>query len=160
MARKQIPGKNDTIANEQPWRIPKRGEDGEWYPIIRVGRHIPFGYEQCPEDKQLLLPIPSELELLDQAKEYLKEYSLRVVADWLSKKSGRYISHVGLKKRVSIEERRRYQASHARRYQRLAEEAARKAEKIEGRLGGRGTRKYYGPDENRDSSGEADTSED
>lgn len=129
--------------NRESWRIPKKGKDGEWYPVVRVGHHIPFGYEQDKDDPDILLPIPEELELLDQAKEYLKEYSSRVVANWLSQKSGRYISHVGLLKRVRKEESRRGGSSRAREHQKRAEEAARKAERYENRIGGLATRKYY-----------------
>ena len=129
--KKRVAGRWDGQRELTPYRLPKKGKDGEWYSLIRVGRTVPFGYYQDPEDKDHLLPIPEELELLDQAKEYLKEYSLRVVASWLSKKSGRYISHVGLQKRVSIEERRRQKALNYRTYQRKAEEAARKAEALE-----------------------------
>jgi hypothetical protein len=125
----------------QTWRIPKRGVDGEWYPIVRVGRFIPFGYEQDAEDKNLLQPIPSELEMLEQAKKYLAEYSLRMVARWLTEQSGRYISHVGLNKRVSIEAKRRNAANSHRLYERRYKEASETARKLEeDRLGGRGTR--------------------
>lgn len=123
------------------WRVPLQGEGGEWYPIIRVGRHVPFGYKQDENDPDLLIPIPEELELLEKAKLFLQEYSLRNVSQWLSKQSGRYISHVGLDKRVRMEEKRRRSASTYRQYARKYEEAARKAEEIEKlRLGGRGTR--------------------
>jgi len=88
------------------WQVPLRGESGEWYPIIRVGRHVPFGYKQDEEDIDLLLPIPEELELLEKAKLFLQEYSLRQVAKWLTQQSGRYISHVGLDKRVRIGRRK------------------------------------------------------
>ena len=127
------------------WRIPLRGEMGEWYPIIRVGRHVPFGYKQDENDPDLLIPIPEELELLEKAKLFLQEYSLRKVAQWLSNESGRYISHVGLDKRVRMEEKRRRASSNYRQYARKYEEAARKSEKIETqRLGGRGTRYIEG----------------
>jgi len=123
------------------WRIPLRGEKGEWYPIVRVGRHVPFGYKQDEENELLLIPIPEELELLEKAKLFLKEYSLRQVAQWLSKESGRYISHVGLDKRVRMEEKRRRAASNYRQYAKKYKEAARLSEKIEKeRIGGRGTR--------------------
>lgn len=123
------------------WRIPLRGEKGEWYPIVRVGRHVPFGYKQDEENELLLIPIPEELELLEKAKLFLKEYSLRQVAQWLSNESGRYISHVGLDKRVRMEEKRRRASSNYRAYARKYEEAARLSEKIEkDRIGGRGTR--------------------
>ena len=126
------------------WSVPLRGENGEWYPIIRVGRHVPFGYLQDEEDPDLLIPIPEELELLEKAKLFLQEYSLRQVAQWLSKESGRYISHVGLDKRVRIEEKRRRASSNYRQYAKKYKEAARKAEKIEKeRLGGRATKRFF-----------------
>lgn len=127
------------------WQVPLRGESGEWYPIIRVGRHVPFGYRQDEEDIDLLLPIPEELELLEKAKLFLQEYSLRQVAKWLTQQSGRYISHVGLDKRVRIEEKRRRASSSYRKYAKKYKEASRKAEKIEKeRLGGRATKRIFG----------------
>ena len=127
------------------WQVPLRGDNGEWYPIIRVGRHVPFGYKQDEDDPDLLIPIPEELELLEKAKLFLQEYSLRDVARWLSQQSGRYISHVGLDKRVRIEEKRRRASSNYHNYAKKYKEAARKAEKIEkDRLGGRATKRIYG----------------
>ena len=73
------------------WQIPLQGEKGEWYPVVRVGRHIPFGYKQDKEDEFLLIPIPEELELLEKAKLFLQDYSVRQVAKWLSDQSGRNI---------------------------------------------------------------------
>jgi len=123
------------------WQIPLRGEQGEWYPLIRVGRHVPFGYKQDEKDEMLLVPIPEELELLEKAKLFLKDYSLRQVAKWLSDNSGRYISHVGLDKRVRMEEKRRRASSNYRQYAKKYKEAARKSKKIEEeRVGGRATR--------------------
>jgi hypothetical protein len=140
MARKDAPSFK-AIPVDQAWKIPKRGLDGEWYPIVRVGRHIPFEYEQDPDDKDILQPIPEQLEMLEQAKRYLAEYSLRLVARWLSEQSGRYISHVGLNKRVSIEQKRRKTSSTYRDYERRYKEAAEKARKLEeDRIGGSGTR--------------------
>jgi hypothetical protein len=138
------------------WSVPLRGENGEWYPIIRVGRHVPFGYKQDEEDPDLLIPIPEELELLEKAKLFLQEYSLRQVAQWLSKESGRYISHVGLDKRVRIEEKRRRASSNYRQYAKKYKEAARKAEKIEKeRLGGRATKRIFGDNWSDTSGSEA-----
>lgn len=126
----------------QTWWLPKpkKGPDGtiEWYPIVRVGRLVPFGYEQDPEDEHVLLPIPEQLELLEKAKLYLNDYSLRQVSAWLSEESGRYISHVGLQKRVALENSRKHGANNARTYARKYKEAVQKAQKLEGRLGGSG----------------------
>ena len=90
------------------WKLPKPEETEEgynWKPVVRVGRTIPFGYKQDEEDRDLLLPIPSELELLEKAKKFIKQYSYRQVADWLTTQSGRKISHVGLIKRIKIEQK-------------------------------------------------------
>ena len=123
------------------WQIPLQGKLGEWYPVIRVGRHVPFGYKQDKEDDMLLIPIPEELELLEKAKKFLKDYSVRQVAKWLSDQSGRDISHVGLYKRVRMEEKRRRASSNYKQYAKKYKEAARKSQKIEEkRIGGKNTR--------------------
>ena len=67
--------------------------------IKRKARIIPFGYKK-DDTGNYLIPIESELEALEKAKEYLKTCSLREVAIWLTRKTGRYISYVGLNKRV------------------------------------------------------------
>ena len=67
--------------------------------IKRKARTIPFGYK-VDDTGNYLIPIESELQALEKAKEYLKTCSLREVAIWLTKKTGRYISYVGLRKRV------------------------------------------------------------
>jgi len=116
------------------WQLPKPQKvngNYEWVPVVRIGRTIPFGYRQDPEDCDILLPIPEELELFEQAKTHLKKYSYRQVAAWLSTTSGRNISHVGLFKRIKLEQKRknaaRIQDFYAQRYR----EAAEKAEKLE-----------------------------
>ena len=71
-----------------------------WKVIPRIARTIPFGYEAHPTDPDLLLPIVLELEALEKAKRHLKNYSYRDVAKWLEEVTGRYVSHVGLRKRI------------------------------------------------------------
>ena len=123
------------------WKLPKPEKvngEWEWVPLVRVGRFLPFGYRQDPNDSDILLPIPEELELFEQAKRHLNQYSYREVAAWLSEVSGRYISHVGLFKRVKIEQKRKAAASIQRFYAERYKEAAEKAEKLEAnRLGKR-----------------------
>jgi len=112
--------------------VPEETEDGfDWKPVVRVGRVIPFGYEQDPEDKDILLPIVEELNLLEKAKKYLRQYSYRDVANWLSEQSGRYISYVGLRHRVKLEEKRKREASNKRYLAERYKEALEKAEKLE-----------------------------
>jgi len=67
--------------------------------IKRRARTIPFGFKQS-DNPDYIEPVKEELEALEQAKKYLKTCSLRETAQWLHRKTGRYISHVGLKKRV------------------------------------------------------------
>ena len=68
--------------------------------IKRKARTIPFGYKLA-EDTDYIEPIESELEALEEAKKFLKTCSYREVAIWLTRKTGRYISYVGLRKRVT-----------------------------------------------------------
>ena len=68
--------------------------------IKKRARTIPFGFKQS-EDPEYLEPIKEELDALRQAKEYSKTCSLRETASWLHRKTGRYISHVGLRKRLA-----------------------------------------------------------
>ena len=112
--------------------VPEETEDGfDWQPVVRVGRVIPFGYKQDPQDKDILLPIVEELNLLEKAKKYLRQYSYRDVANWLSEQSGRYISYVGLRHRVKLEEKRKREASNKRYLAERYKEALEKAEKLE-----------------------------
>ena len=66
--------------------------------IKKRARTIPFGFKQS-QDPNYLEPVKEELDALRQAEEYSKTCSLRETAQWLYRKTGRYISHVGLKKR-------------------------------------------------------------
>jgi len=106
-------------------------EEQEWVAIPRIARTIPFGYKVDEEDPDVLQPIAIELDLLEKAKNYLKQYSYREVANWLSTNSGRYISHVGLRKRVSIEQQRQNKAKSLRIWADYAEKAIAKAQALE-----------------------------
>jgi len=111
----------------------------KFYPIVRIGRFLPFGYKEDPEDSMVLLPVEEELILLEQAKEYLKSYSLRDVSAWLSNKSGRYLSHVGLSLRVKSEQKRAKESIDSKRLLEQFRSAYKKARKIEESRVGRRT---------------------
>ena len=68
--------------------------------IKKRARVVPFGFKQS-SDPDYLEPVKEELDALRQAKEYSKTCSLRETASWLHRKTGRYISHVGLRKRLA-----------------------------------------------------------
>ena len=68
--------------------------------IKKKARVVPFGFKQS-SDPNYLEPVKEELDALRQAKEYSKTCSLRETATWLHRKTGRYISHVGLRKRLA-----------------------------------------------------------
>jgi hypothetical protein len=67
--------------------------------IKRISKVIPFGYKESAEHG-FLEQIPEEIAALETAKNYLKTCSYREVAEWLHRKTGRYISHVGLRQRI------------------------------------------------------------
>ena len=116
------------------WELPQPTdikEDEEWIQIPRIARTIPFGYKQNENDNDILDPIEKELTLLEQARKYVNQYSYRQVANWLSKQSGRYISHVGLQKRLKNEKKRKNQARSIRKWAEYAEKAISKAKEIE-----------------------------
>ena len=128
------------MKTDKDWKLPMPEETDEgfnWHPVVRIGRTVPFGYEQAPTALDILQPVVEELELLERAKKYLKQYSYRDVANWLSEQSGRYISHVGLMKRVKLEQKRKRQASNQRYLAERYKEALQKAERLEERIGGR-----------------------
>ena len=117
----------------QKWKLPQPTdikEDNEWVPIPRISRTIPFGYEVDPDDPDVLLPIEHQLDMLEQAKKYLKQYSYREVANWLTRNTGRDISHVGLRKRLENERQRKNKARSLRRWADYAKKAIAKAEEI------------------------------
>ena len=129
------------------WKLPQPTdikEENEWLPVPRIARTIPFGYEVDPEDEDLLLPIKEELDHLEKAKMYLRQYSLREVAAWLSKNTGRYISHLGLQKRIKHERQRKDKARSLRKWAEYAEKAIKKAEEIETSRLGHGHRSVTG----------------
>ena len=118
----------------QKWKLPQPTdikEDNEWIAIPRISRTIPFGYELDKDDPDILQPVENELDMLEEAKRYLKQYSYREVANWLSRNTGRSISHVGLKKRLDNERRRKNKVGSLRRWADYAKKATAKAEEIE-----------------------------
>ncbi len=118
------------------WKLPqptdlKDEEQKEWIQIPRIARITPFGYKVNETDKELLDPMPYELEALELARKYIKQYSLRQVANWLTTKTGREISHIGLRKRLLHERQRKNKARTLKRWSEYAEKAIQKAKAIE-----------------------------
>jgi len=118
------------------WKLPqptdlKDEEQKKWMQIPRIARIIPFGYKLNEEDPNLLDPIPYELEAIELARKYTKQYSFRQIANWLTKKTGRDISHVGLRKRLMHEQQRKNKARTLKRWSEYAEKAIQKAKAIE-----------------------------
>jgi len=70
----------------------------------KISRIIPFGYEKV-NGKDLIRPIKDQLNHLNTAKNLYKNggTSLRRVSSWLTNNTGRYISHVGLRKIINKE---------------------------------------------------------
>ena len=123
------------------WKLPqptdlKDEDETEWIQIPRIARTIPFGYKVNDNDNELLDPISYELEAIELARKHVKQYSFRQVANWLTTKTGREISHVGLRKRLMDEKQRKNKARTLRKWSEYAEKAIQKAKAIEeGRVG-------------------------
>ena len=122
-------------------------DDKDWLEIPRSSKTIPFGYEEHKKDDKLLVPIVEELEALELAKEYLNEYSYREVAGWLSERTGREISHVGLRKRVQTERQRKSKAKTYKAWLKKYESALKKLEEIESKRTGATKKEERGREE-------------
>ena len=116
------------------WKLPQPTDlkdENTWIQIPRIARTVPFGYVQSQKDSEVLDPIDNELDKLEMARNYVKQYSYREVANWLTKQTDRYISHVGLRKRLMHEQQRKNQARSLRKWADYAEKAIQKAKIIE-----------------------------
>ena len=118
------------------WKLPqptdlKDEEEKEWIQIPRIARTVPFGYVINEEDSELLDPVPYELEALELARKHVKQFSYREVANWLTTKTGRDISHVGLRKRLMNERQRKNKARTLKSWTEWAEKAIQKAKAYE-----------------------------
>ena len=114
------------------WMLPKPDMFiKSWNKIPRVAKTIPFGYEIDEEDDDFLVPIDIQLDALDKAKQHLKQYSYREVANWLTKETGRYISHTGLRKRIEVDKRRKRTITIKRKFAKRLEKAINEIKKLE-----------------------------
>tara|TARA_R110000751_G_scaffold181111_1_gene287406 strand:- start:1202 stop:1606 length:405 start_codon:yes stop_codon:yes gene_type:complete len=116
------------------WNLPQPTdikEENEWVQIPRIARTVPFGYKVNEEDSRILDPISTELDLLEKARDYINQYSYREVSNWLSTNTNRYISHVGLRKRLQNERQRKNKAKSLRQWAKYAEAAISKAQVLE-----------------------------
>jgi len=119
------------------WRLPKPtvlNKKKVWFPVVRIGYSVPFGYYEDPEDKDILIPIPEELELYELAKKHLKKYTYVDVAAWLTTRSGRKIGPSALHERIARERKNKRDLTNANYYAEKYKEACNKARKIEERI--------------------------
>ena len=82
------------------------------------GSTIPFGFKLADDDNKYIESVQSELDALEEAKEYLNNCSYREVARWLTQKTNRPITHVGLRKIVN----NRWTTSHHLNQNKILEE--------------------------------------
>ena len=71
----------------------------------KLSSTIPFGYKISDKDSAFLEEVPEQLEALEDIKELLrmKALSLREGSMWLEHRTGRSLSHAGLKKMMDNE---------------------------------------------------------
>lgn len=119
------------------WILPQPLDRSKYVAIPRLvnARVVPFGYRVDDEDGSLLQPIPKELDALELAKRYVKQYSYKSVAAWLSKETGRNISEDGLRQRIRREQERGNRHNYYRSLARKYKEALQACERYEERLG-------------------------
>jgi hypothetical protein len=129
------------------WILPQP-DPKKYVPIPRLSRFVPFGYKVDEDNEGWFLPIPLELDALEKAKVYLKQYSSRQVAAWLTKVTGREISHVGLLKRIKNEQSHRRKSNTYRQLARRYQEALEKAQEWEKSIGN-AQETYFDSDEYR-----------
>lgn len=148
------------------WILPQPKEKDRYVPIPRGNKNqrIPFGYRQDENDFDWFVPVPLELHCLEQAKKYLKKYSYKDVAAWLSTQTGRKIDGPALRNRLGYELQRHKLKNHYRALARGYKAALKKAEKYEQRLGKKEATGYFESDEylslfrdNDEDNGTSDT---
>ena len=89
-------------------------------PRRRKAREIPWGWKTDPDDHHQLLPIDEQLDTLQEAKQYLKDScSLRDVAQWMTARTGRGLSHAGLAKIIKREITEKKAAAGRKGYRRM-----------------------------------------
>jgi hypothetical protein len=127
------------------WILPQPIKEGadDFVPIPKLSNltNVPFGYKLNEDDPLQLDPIPLELEALEKAKLYIRRYSSRHVAAWLTKVTGRYITHRGLLHRLKSESKNKSQATSLWSWAARYKKAILLAEKYQKRKGSRGFEK-------------------
>ena len=114
------------------WTLPKPDMFVKnWKRLPRVARTVPFGYEVDEEDEDFLVPVSIQLDALDKAKQHIRQYSYREVGNWLTKETGRYISHTGLRKRIEVDKKRKRTITIKRKFAQRLEKAISELQKLE-----------------------------
>lgn len=64
------------------------------------GKHIPWGYKISESDPKVIEADERLFKILLLAKNYIKEYSIRSIAEWISKESGNPITYEGFRRLI------------------------------------------------------------
>lgn len=139
---------------EEMLSFEKRDDYGRWRKIPRVylgsGCSIPFGYRSEPNDPDYLHPVVNELERLEEAKEYVKQFSYDTVARWLTAVTGRKIGYHGLYDRIRNSREREQRAATFRKWAVRYKRAIQAAKQIEEASFDSGSLKHYDEEGNVD----------
>lgn len=95
----------------------------------RIARIIPWGYKISAHDPNWIEPVLIEVQIFYKALDYLRTCSYIEVAKWMTVKSGRSITDVGLAKVV-----KKIKLNRARRYETTRRVKKRKLNIVERRL--------------------------
>ena len=140
---------NSNYQKHEAAAFERKDKEGYWWPIpdyphtkFKQGQPL-WGYRRDPEHPGMLVPVPEQLERLEEAKEYVKRYSFDTVARWLSAITGRRISYNELYDRVNHGWDRDKRAAVLRRWAIRFKKAIEAAQRIEKESVDAGERKCY-----------------
>lgn len=86
----------------------------DFQPRKRKARTIPWGYKVSKHDPWWLEPVLFEVQCFYKGLQYLKTCSYEQVSKWLTVKTGRYLSEIGLRKivkKIKLERSRQYETA-------------------------------------------------
>ena len=80
----------------------------EDYPYLRYtkGGKMPYGYQKCKDDPQLIEPIREVLDKLYEAYNYRPAVSWRQIIRWLTSTTGKTLSVEGFRRKYEREQKK------------------------------------------------------
>jgi hypothetical protein len=119
------------IGRWRPLQTVHLKRSGKWARIPKLSSTVPWGYDVDPEHPDVLVPNEHCLDILEEGRKHLKNYTYKQVANWVTTRSGRHCPPSVLQSRVESAKRRNNYIAVLQRWARQAEEALETARRIE-----------------------------